>query len=403
MKTQRKRYLRFCGIDVAKNRHVACIIDRDGRPILQSMRFGNDRQGYQSLVASLKQAGRTHTVLIGMEATGHYWYGLHEFLIRCGYSVTVLNPIQTAMQARKAIRKSKTDRIDAMHIAILLKSDEYKPALIPGELAMSGRQLTRLRYDLIDKTSRIKQLLRSKLHAVWPEYETLFANPFCTTGRTILKIAPAPQDVLSIDQNDLADLIRRTSRGKYNRRLALKLHQTAEHTVGMQRGIEGFRTGIRLLLNQLEALLPVKKQLEADIKRITEKLPPYILTLPGADPIRAVSLYSEIDPVETFTCPKELVAFAGLDPSVYQTGEYDAAKRSIGKRGSPFLRHTLWTMAHHAIYQEGDLREYWLRKRRQNKHHLTAVTAAAAKLAHITWRIMTDKRPYFTNRDELNS
>ncbi|MCX6072650.1 MAG: IS110 family transposase [Chloroflexi bacterium] len=152
-------FTRFCGIDVGKDKHVACVIEANGQMVLRSQSFLNDAAGYQQILARLQQAGGPARVLVGMEATGHYWYALHDFLTRQGYRVAVLNPIQTAQQARQGIRKSKTDRLDAHHIATLLKNGEYRPALVPGELAMTCRQLARLRYALIRQSSRLKQLV----------------------------------------------------------------------------------------------------------------------------------------------------------------------------------------------------------------------------------------------------
>ena len=123
-------------------------------------------------------------------------------------------------------------------------------------------------------------------------------------------------------------------------------------------------------------------------------MPAYIQTLPGADPRSAVSLFGETDPITTFTRPSQLVAFAGLDLTVYQTGQYTAPRRRITKRGSPVLRHTLWQMAHRACYQEGDLRDYWMRRRGDGLSHRSAVTATAIKLCHVAWRILTDRRDY---------
>jgi transposase len=110
--------------------------------------------------------------------------------------------------------------------------------------------------------------------------------------------------------------------------------------------------------------------------------------------LNIVSLYGEVDPIKTFKQPSQLVAFAGFDAAVFQTGQYDAPQRHISKRGSPFLRKTLWQMAYRALQQEGDLRDFWFKKKRQNKHQFVAVTAVARKLCHIVWRIMTDRRNY---------
>lgn len=395
-----KRYAAFCGIDVAKSKHVAAILDRDARLVVRSHSFANDADGYQDLLRRLRAAGGPRRVLVGLEATGHYWYSLRDFLVDQRYAVVALNPIQTAQQAKKGIRKRKTDRIDAGHIATLLKNGDYKAALVPGALAMTGRQLTRLRYRLIGQMSRLKQQLWALLHPIWPEYEGLFGNPFCQTGRRLLTVAPAPADILALPAAEVAELIRTTSRGKYGAAQAEKVRQAAANTVGTARTLEGARIGIRCLLSQLEALQPIRKHLEAEIAALAERLPAYLLTLPGADPLRIVSLFGETDPIETFQSPAQLVAFAGLDLTVFQTGEYQAPKRRISKRGSPFLRHTLWAMAHRACYQEGELRDYWLRKRGQGLHHLAAVTAVALKLCRVAWRILCDRRDYQPQRSQ---
>jgi len=393
-----RKYSRFCGIDVGKNKHVACIIDRDGKLMVRSQSFTNDAEGYQRILDRFKEVGGPSKVAMAMEATGHYWYSLHDLLIRHRYDVAVLNPIQTAKQVTKGIRKTQTDRIDAHHIAVLLKNGEHRPALIPGELGMTCRQLTRLHHAMVRQASRIKQLLWSKLHPVWPEYEPLFATPFCKTGRTLLNTAPTPQDVLALPREELQDLIRKTSRGKYGTIQADKVRQAAENSVGTHRGLPGARVAIRLLLAQLDALKPIRGQLEAQIEALAARLPDYLSTLPGASPISIVSLFGETDPLEAFASPSQLIAFAGLDLVVSQSGEYQAPRRHISKRGSPFLRHTLWAMAHRACYQEGDLRDYWLRRKGQGLSHLASVTAVAIKLCPVVWRIMTDRRNYLPQR-----
>ena len=265
---------------------------------------------------------------------------------------------------------------------------------MPGELAMTCRQVTRLRYAMARQGARIKQLLWSRLHPVWPEYESLFATPFCATARKLLAVAPTPHDILVLDQQELVELIRKTSRGKYGPIQVEKIRRTAAESVGTRRGVEGIRISIRSLIAQLDALQPVRKQLDDDIITLAERVPAYIHTLPGASARSVVSLFGETDPIETFSLPGQLVAFAGLDPTVFQTGEPKVYKRRLSKRGSPVLRHTLWQMAHRACYQEGDLRNYWLRRRGDGLCHRSAVTATAIKLCHVAWRILTDRRDY---------
>ena len=394
MQTNTKRYRRFVGIDVHKRTHVACVLDRDGQILVRSQAFANDAEGFQRLDQRLRQLGPTKQLLIAMEATGHYWHCLHDFLCRHGYDVALLNPIQTAQQAKMGIRKTTTDKISARHIATLIRSGEHRPAQVPGDLATTCRFVTRLRRALQAHQKRAKQLVRSRLHPAWPEYETYFADPFCATSRTLLAAAPTPAELLDLPLDELAGLLRTTSRGKLGSALAQRIQASAEQSVGMRRGLEGIRICLQTLLAELEALAAIRKQLDGQIERLAHRLPPYLLTLPAASPFHAASLYGEIDPVETFCNPRKLVAFAGLDAVVHESGQSGTLRRRISKRGSPFLRRTLWMMAHRAVYLEGDLRDYFLRKQAAGLHHLAAVTAAAVKLTHIVWRIMTDGRNY---------
>ena len=157
------------GIDIGKRKHAATALSPQGEIIAQLASFPNTREGVELLEKEvLRKAGGPRKVLVAMEATGHYWYALRDFLVGKGYEVVVLNPIQTKQQARKDIRKRKTDRIDARHIARLLKNGGHKVALVPGDFAMTCRQLTRLRYKLIGQVGRLKQLLWSRLHPCRP-------------------------------------------------------------------------------------------------------------------------------------------------------------------------------------------------------------------------------------------
>ncbi len=400
--TQRKHTC-FCGIDVGKTKHVACVINADGQFIVRSQSFGNDGPGFDRLLERLSEAGGPNQVLVGIEATGHYWYALHELVQRHAYETVVLNPLQTAQKSKKSIRKRKTDKIDAHHIATLIKNAEHRPSLVPDDFAMTCRQLTRLWYALGTQGTRYKLLIRSRLEPVWPEYETYFAKPFCATSRALLALAPTPQDLLHLEPEVVSGLIRRTSRGRLGAALTEQIRQSAANSIGMRRGLDGARIGIRILLNQLDALKPVRQQLETQFEALGKQLPPCIHTLPGVSATRAVSLFGEIDPISTFDRPEKLVAFAGLDMTVFQTGQYEAPKRKISKRGSPYLRRTLWGMAQTAVCQEGDLRTYYLRRRSQGLHYLAAVTAAANKLCRIVWRILTDQRDYTQTIEEKNA
>ena len=384
----------FCGIDVGKRKHMACLQDGQGKVLLAAFAFTNDAEGFARLQARLAQTAGVQPVLVGLEATGHYWYALAEHVERWGYQIMIINPLQSAQQIRNAIRKHKSDAYDAQHITTLVRTGQVKPAVIPGDLAMSCRQLTRLWYALVEQRAKLKLLLNSRLECLWPEFESYLSVPLGTTGRALLRAAPTPQDLLALPMTALTDLLQRASRGRLGEELAGHMRVSAKTSIGLARGREGMRRAVLSLLDALDALEPVRQRLLADLEDLASRLPDYLLSLPGINAVRAVSLHGEIGDIHTFRTPEALVAFAGLDPKVYQTGQYEAPERQISKRGSPYLRRTLWRMAAIAITTKGPLRQYYQRKRKRGLHHLSAITATALKLTRIVWRICTDQRAY---------
>ena len=393
----------FCGIDIGKRKHVACLLDAQGQPLIKKLAFTNDVEGFARLRQHLQKTAADTAVLVGMEATGHYWYALHDQLRRWGYAQQVLNPLQSAQQIKNAIRKHKSDPSDAGHIAALVRNGEGKPALVPDDLAMTCRLLTRLWYALGKQRTAIKLLIYSRLECVWPEFETYLGDPFGATGRALLRAAPTPEDLVAMNHETLIELLRKASRNHIGATEAATIRASAQTSVGIRRGLEGMRVGIHTLLDQLEATMPVREQLEERIDELCSRLPGYLLTLPGSNPVRAVSLFGETDPISTFKNPEQLVAFAGLDVAVYQTGQFEASRRHISKRGSPYLRHTLWMMACAAVRSKGPLQRHYLKRRKRGLHHLAAVTATSLKLARIAWRICTDQRKTAFIKDGLTT
>lgn len=384
----------YCGVDIGKRHHVAAVIDAAGDVLCKPFSFANDAKGFGTFFERLEKLGGPSRLSLGMEATGHYWYALHDAVRQHGYNIAVLNPIQTAQQAKQSIRKQRNDRIDAGHIATVIKNGQARTALVPGEMAMNCRQLTRLWESLRLQRARIKQLIRSRLEAAWPEYEDCFTDIFGATSLRVLRSAQTPQDLLLLEKDALVREVRAASFGRLGSAAVERIWQSAAQSVGMRRGLHGVRIAVTSLLDQLEAFKPVRLQLEVQIKTLAEQLPSYLLTLPGANPLRIAGLYGETDPISAFTSADQLVAFAGLDPTVSQSGEYEAPRRHISKRGSPYLRRTLWAMASVEVRREGPWRDYYQRRRAQGMHHLATITAAAIKLTRAAWRIMTEQRDY---------
>jgi transposase len=387
-------YRRFCGIDVGKNKHSVCVVDQWGQTIVNHRVFFNDIEGYRSLLEMLDNLGRKDLTLAGMEASGHYWFGLHDFLARRNYHVVSLNAIQTAVRNKIAIRKCKTDKKDAHHIAHILRNGQFKTTIIPTDLGMTCRQISRLHYKLVKLDCAAKQLLRSRLHPIWPEYAKVFSDIVCNSSKAVLLNAPTPKENLALSKEELSELLKKASRGRVQGKRAKLLRQHARDSVGMQRGLEGMSTYVRLIVERIRAGEHVREKIDIRIRQLAAQLPEYMRSLPGSSDLSIVSLYGETDPFSTFTHPGQLVAMAGIDPHVYSSGQFNAPRRKISKRGSAFLRKTLWSMAFTASRYDPYLKAFYDKKKAEGKHHSCAVIATARKMCHLIWRVMTDKTNY---------
>ena len=114
------------------------------------------------------------SVLIGMEATGHYWLSVHAFLTELGYNVKVINPIQSEAFRKMYIRQTKNDSKDSFIIAQIMRFGQYSATCLSEENIIAMRQLSRFRLALVDSCGDCKRRIIALLDQVFPEYDSLF-------------------------------------------------------------------------------------------------------------------------------------------------------------------------------------------------------------------------------------
>lgn len=380
------------GIDVGKRYHVAVTLDANGQQEGKALRFANDQAGFGQLQERLAAVGEV--ALIGLEATGHYWLALYTMLSDAGYELVVLNPLQIHAYRKSGIRKRKNDRYDAYWIADYIRISQQPPSSQPQPELLQLRELTRFRAGLTDQVGDCKRKVISILDRVFPEYETLFSNVFIQTSRRLLAEALTPDEFADFDLTELAQLLAETSRGRHGQAKAEELQSLARRSVGV--GFLGnvLRVQMTCLLQQLALLDAQRLQLEAEITALMDRLPQFITSIPGIGPVTGAIILAEIGDVHRFAAPEKLVAYAGIDPTVYQSGQFTASQTRMSKRGSPHLRHALWQAAFMATLHDPQLRDFYQRKRAEGKAHATAVGAVCRKLLHRIYIVLKEQRPY---------
>jgi transposase len=337
----------FCGIDVAKRKHVALIMDDTGKTVEPAFTLQNNRSGFDQMLAKLR--GLSGPVTIGLEATGHYWLALYDELTGQGYSVTVLNPFQVSAYRRSGLRKLKTDASDAGWIADLMRVASPPPTTQSIPIFLQLRELTRFRFRLVEQTSDCKRKILSILDRVFPEYETLFSSVFLKSSRALLQEATTAQEIADFDLVELANLLASASRGRFGLPKATAVQDLARQSVGIGFLADAVGIEMRCLLQQIDLLQHQVKQLDTKISTLIGQIPQHITSIPGVGPTTGAAILSEIGDVNRFPSVEKLVAYAGIDPSVYQTGQFTASQAHMSKRGSPYLRHALWQAASMAI------------------------------------------------------
>ena len=385
----------YCGIDIAKYKHEAAVIDEAGKALLDSISFSNTKEGCEKLPELFERLRISKDdVLIGMEATGHYWLSVHAFLLEQGYDVKVINPIQSEAFRKMYIRQTKNDSKDSFIIAQIMRFGQFSATDLSEEVIVAMRQLSRYRLALVDSCGDCKRRVIALLDQVFPEYDSLFSDTFGVTSKEVLSKYPTPEDMLNVSTRKLTNLLEKASRGRFGREKAEQLKSAAASSFGVSFAKDAFAFQIKQLIEQLEFLEKQSEELEVQIAVLLEQTGSYITTIPGIGETLGAIILSEIGDINRFDAPNKLVAFAGLDVKIVQSGEFTGTRQKISKRGSPYLRRAIWLAASRAAFCDPILSEYYQSLRARGKHHLTAIGAVSRKMCNTIYAILKENRPW---------
>ena len=385
----------YVGIDIAKNKHEASLINVSGKSLFDSISFSNSQEGCEKVLALLERFQvDKNDVVIGMEATGHYWLSVHAFFFELGYDVKVINPIQSEAFRKMYIRQTKNDSKDSYIIAQIMRFGQFSATSLSEEGTVALRQLSRYRLALVDSCGDCKRRVIALLDQVFSEYDKFFSDTFGVTSKEVLLNYPTPEDMLTVSTDELAELLKKASRGRFREDKAKELQSLADNTFGIHFAKDAFAFQIRQLIEQLVFLENQIVELENKIALLLEQMGSFITTISGIGDTLGAIIVSEIGDIHRFDAPGKLVAFAGLDVKVNQSGEFSSTRNKISKRGSPYLRRAIWLAAGRSAFCDTILSEYYQSLRARGKHHSTAVGAVARKMCNIIFAILKENRPY---------
>jgi len=395
------------GLDVSKGEsHAQAFADR-GMPYGKTFLFKHNVEGLTSFLRFAQDiesfTGKRPAVVL--EATGHYHSSVVQFMDENQYLYIVINPL-LSHQAKKAnLRKVKTDAADAYQLGEMFYKEDLEPYKKRGQYLMNLRYLTRQHESLTDMYVQVKLQLQAVMDQVFPEYHGVFGDLYSKVSLRFLALYPTSQAVLAMSEKDVTaniqSLAGHVNPTRWSQESAQKLMAAAERNPFKETAFPSHLISLELLIHLLLQYQEHLAKLDKSIEALAEELIEYdlIQSIPGIGTKIAATILAEIGEIDRFDHAKKLIAFAGIDPSVFSSGKFTATQNSITKRGSRRLRTALYQAVRCGLRSSRNkkLRAYYDKKRAEGKLFKVAVIACANKLIHWIYAILTKKETFRLN------
>ena len=369
----------YVGIDIAKTNHYASIVNYSTGEVIESpFLVTNNKQGFDLLYSKIKDFNKDK-ILIGLESIAHYGNNLIFYFHEKQFKLGIINPIQTAALRKSRVRKVKNDKVDSMLICEALSLGYYNLLSNYYIELLEIKSLCRFRKELKDKSSNAKIQLKTYVDQLFPELNNFFKdNIDIKTVHELLKLYQSPLDISKINLTKLSNLLIKNSRGKYDKNRAIELKKLASNSVGINNNALCIQ--IKMTIELIELLESQIKDIEKQVCDFIKKSDNVITSIPGIADMTAAIIISEIGDINRFSNPGQVLAFAGLDPSVKQSGTFNASSTRMSKRGSSLLRYALILAANNVQLNTKTFNNYYNTKRLQGKLHYNALGHCAGKL-----------------------
>lgn len=375
----------FVGIDISKYKHDCFICTETDEVIEENLSFANTNEGFQQLLNLLKSLDNNQTIRIGFEATGHYGMNLKLFLEKNNYSFMEFNPALVKQFIKgQTLRRTKTDKKDAYQITKYLISMDYKPHPKQFYHKYTLKSLSRKREKLVRQRSYYLVQITDILDLIFPEYKPLFDNNFSITSLYILDKYKTPDKIKNMKD---FESISKIARGKFSYAKFLKIKDAAKNTIGCSNEFLEFD-----LENMIDLYHNINNKIQKyddKIENIIKELDPPTLSIRGIGPISCAGIISEFGDISRFKSADAMVAFAGIEPSISESGTESHTGKMV-KHGSGHLRYHLLNVADYVFMHEPIFTEYYYKKRNEGKTHRVALSHVAKKLVRIIYKLESE-------------
>lgn len=386
----------YAGIDVAKDKHDCLITDSDGMVLIQPFTIPNNRYGFEAFLSNLRSCSLDFAnIKVGLEATGHFSDNLLEFLISNGLHTTVINPLHTNLYRKSlSLRKTKTDTLDALSIVTMLRTECLKPYSQSSYHVRELKSLTRYRFSLVQDCARLKSSYTRLCTILFPELEKLVPSLHMASVYALLEELPNAKAISKCHLTHLAHLLSSASNGRYGKEKAIEIRNAASASIGSYSDVKSLELQQTIqLIRMMEKQI---KQLENKINPIVDALHSPLMTIPGISYRMAAIIIAETENFANFDSAAQVLAYAGLEPSVYQSGQLTSTHAKMVKRGSKYLRYALFNATKYVCHWDAHFGLYLTKKRAEGKAYNVAVSHAAKKLTRVIFHLVKTNQPFIS-------
>ena len=385
----------YVGIDVAKDKHDCCILGPDGEILFSPFEIPNNRQGFDELYEKIESlTTNLSEIKVGLEATGHYHLNLLRSLLDNTLCCFVINPLHTNLYRKgQSLRKTKTDKVDAASLAMMLLTDKtLKPYSETSYHNEELKSLTRYRFDKVQERAKLKTSVARLVSILFPELEQLVPKLHMNAVYALLSEFPGASAVADAHLTRLKNLLSSASKGRYGRDMALAIREAASSSVG---------TDFPAKSMELKHTIQLIRVMDAEINEIEERINTImagmnspITTIPGIKNRMGAMILAEIGDFSRYDNSDQILAYAGLSPSTYQSGQMTSSHSHMEKRGSRYLRYALFNAASFACIWDPTFKAYLKKKLSEGKHYYVAVSHACKKLVRVIYKMQLTGEAY---------
>ena len=385
----------YVGIDVAKDKHDCFITNSDGEVLFKAFTITNNLDGFNELHQKIASVMDDVTkVKVGLEATGHYSYNLLGYLIDKGLPTYVINPLHTNLYRKSlSLRQTKTDKVDARTIASMLMSDVNLKS--HSDISYHNEELkslTRYRFDKVKERAKLKSSVSRLVCILFPELEKLVPTLHMASVYAMLSEFPGAKQVADAHLTRLTNLLSESSKGRYGKETAIAFRNAARTSIGSNMPAKSLE--LKHTIKLIRELTSDIDEIEHEIKLIMDEINSPILSIPGINYRMGAMIIAEIGDFNRFDSPDKILAYAGLSPSTYQSGQLDGAYSHMEKRGSRYLRYALYNAAKYVCHWDPTFAEYLAKKRAEGKHYNVAISHAVKKLVRVIYHLEKTNQQY---------